>query len=58
MAQRRLLPKLKVKEVNADLWKDFERLFEAKGSAKYCWYMAWRPDQKDLRRDRTQAAKP
>ncbi|WP_436303456.1 GNAT family N-acetyltransferase [Variovorax sp. LjRoot290] len=29
-------------EVSAERWPDFERLFEAKGSPKYCWCMAWR----------------
>lgn len=32
-----------VREVNARLWDDFERLFEAKGGPNYCWCMAWRP---------------
>jgi GNAT superfamily N-acetyltransferase len=34
--------RLQVREVTADCWVDFERLFEAKGSPKYCWCMAWR----------------
>jgi GNAT superfamily N-acetyltransferase len=31
-----------VREVNARLWEDFERLFEARGAPNYCWCMAWR----------------
>lgn len=29
-------------EVDRDRWKDLERLFESRGSPKYCWCMAWR----------------
>jgi GNAT superfamily N-acetyltransferase len=49
MASTGPAPKLKVKEVSSELWADFEKLFEAKGSPKYCWCMAWRADQKDPR---------
>lgn len=36
------VPRLQVRAVTAERWADFERLFEAKGSPKYCWCMAWR----------------
>ena len=42
-----LRPKFNVKEVTSKTWTDFESLFEAKGSPKYCWCMAWRADPKD-----------
>jgi GNAT superfamily N-acetyltransferase len=35
-------PTFTVHEVDVTRWPDFERLFEAKGSPKYCWCMAWR----------------
>jgi GNAT superfamily N-acetyltransferase len=28
--------------VNSDRWSDFERLFECRGSPKFCWCMVWR----------------
>ena len=36
------MPRLLVHEVTPERWDDFERLFETKGSPKYCWCMAWR----------------
>jgi GNAT superfamily N-acetyltransferase len=36
-------------EVSAERWPDFERLFEAKGSPKYCWCMAWRASSAEAR---------
>lgn len=35
-------PRLKIHEVTAERWADFERLFEARGSPKNCWCMVWR----------------
>jgi GNAT superfamily N-acetyltransferase len=32
-----------------DHWDDFERLFEAKGSPKYCWCMAWRATAEEIK---------
>ncbi len=40
-------PRLQVKAVTAARWADFEKLFEARGSPKYCWCMAWRASSKD-----------
>ena len=42
-------PKFKVMKVTAERWDDFENLFGARGSPNYCWCMAWRAEQKDLR---------
>lgn len=39
-------PRLRVKEVTAARWGDFERLFEARGSPGYCYCMAWRATAK------------
>jgi Sortase and related acyltransferases len=47
MASSHVNIKLKVRVVDTETWKDFERLFETKGSPKYCWCMAWRADSKD-----------
>ncbi|QIL73318.1 GNAT family N-acetyltransferase [Diaphorobacter sp. HDW4B] len=30
------------REVTADRWTDFEKLFECRGSPKSCWCMVWR----------------
>jgi GNAT superfamily N-acetyltransferase len=49
MKERSKTPKLKVTEVTEDRWNDFEKLFSARGSPRYCWCMAWRADQKDPR---------
>ncbi|KQP12767.1 GNAT family N-acetyltransferase [Pseudorhodoferax sp. Leaf267] len=49
MATARTAPKLQVKPVTAARWDDFDQLFGARGSPKYCWCMAWRADQKDAR---------
>jgi GNAT superfamily N-acetyltransferase len=44
----RTASKLTFHEVDADHWDDFERLFEAKGSPKYCWCMAWRATKAEI----------
>ena len=44
-------------EVTADRWADFERLFEAKGSPKYCWCMAWRATPQEAKRSDSQHRK-
>ena len=54
MATRRDAPpkkpgKLQVREVTAARWDDFEKLFGARGSPNYCWCMAWRASQQELK---------
>ena len=44
-------------EVTADRWADFERLFEAKGSPKYCWCMAWRATPQEAKHTDSQHRK-
>jgi GNAT superfamily N-acetyltransferase len=39
--------RLTFKPVTKARWADFEALFEAPGSPKYCWCMAWRPMDAD-----------
>lgn len=39
---RDLQEPLTFQEVTAHRWPDFERLFESKGSPKFCWCMVWR----------------
>lgn len=61
-------PKFRVKPVTASTWADMEALFEAKGSPKYCWCMAWRAmenrsastnaDRKDALHERIRKRKP
>ena len=36
------LDRLTFHEVDQSRWADFERLFESRGSPKYCWCMVWR----------------
>jgi GNAT superfamily N-acetyltransferase len=36
------LDRLVFREVDQDLWPDFERLFESRGGPKACWCMVWR----------------
>ena len=47
----RTVSKLTFQEVDTDHWGDFERLFEAKGSPKYCWCMAWRATAEEIKLD-------
>lgn len=42
-------PTLAVHPVDADRWKDFERLFEARGGPSYCWCMAFRSTAQEIR---------
>ena len=35
-------PQLKFREVTAETWPDFEKLFESRGGPKSCWCMVWR----------------
>jgi GNAT superfamily N-acetyltransferase len=37
-----LTPKLAFREVDNNNWRDFERLFAARGGPKSCWCMVWR----------------
>ena len=37
------------REVTADTWPDFERLFESRGSPGYCWCMLWRATPQEAR---------
>lgn len=48
-AGKRTGPPFTVREVTPERWKDFERLFEAKGAPKYCWCMAWRATPAEAR---------
>ena len=41
---------LTFREVTAESWSDFERLFESVGAPKYCWCMAWRKTLEESRR--------
>ena len=50
MPAAKTVPTLEIHEVDADRWHDFERLFEAKGSPKYCWCMAWRATSEEAKR--------
>ena len=50
MPAAKTVPRLEIHEVNAARWHDFERLFEAKGSPKYCWCMAWRTTSEEAKR--------
>jgi GNAT superfamily N-acetyltransferase len=36
------LDRIVFREVDQDLWPDFERLFESRGGPKACWCMVWR----------------
>jgi GNAT superfamily N-acetyltransferase len=47
VAGARAAPKLTVKAVTPSRWADVETLFEARGSPKHCWCMAWRASSKD-----------
>ncbi len=40
---------LEFREVNAESWSDFERLFESVGGPKYCWCMAWRKTSEEAK---------
>lgn len=42
VTERETIERLTFREVTADLWPDFERLFESKGGPKACWCMVWR----------------
>ena len=60
--------KLRVKPVTPSTWADMELLFEARGSPKYCWCMAWRAmenrssstpaDRKNALHERVRQRKP
>ena len=39
--------KLQVRPVTRENWRDFERLFEAKGSPHYCWCTPYRSDSRE-----------
>ncbi|MBT1686822.1 GNAT family N-acetyltransferase [Dawidia soli] len=62
-------PKIKVKPVDKNTWKDFEAFFESKGAPSWCWCMVWRmtneelkhnhsPDRKEYLRKRVTAKTP
>ena len=51
------LDKLNFHEVGRGRWEDFERLFEARGSPKYCWCMVWRRMPRGVSRSDSQAKK-
>lgn len=36
---------LTIRPVTKECWKDFEALFEGRGSPHYCWCMAWRVNE-------------
>ena len=40
-------------EVTSDTWPKLEELFEGRGGPKYCWCMAWRRQQPDVRKLRS-----
>jgi GNAT superfamily N-acetyltransferase len=43
------LDRLVFHEVEQSRWADFERLFESRGSPKYCWCMVWRATAEEAR---------
>jgi hypothetical protein len=40
---------LTIREVTRKTWHDFEKLFESKGSPRYCWCMAWRATPAEIK---------
>jgi GNAT superfamily N-acetyltransferase len=38
------------REVDADRWGDFERLFEGRGGPRYCWCMVYRASKEEAKR--------
>lgn len=42
-------PKLAFREVDNNNWRDFERLFAARGGPKSCWCMVWRATTAEAR---------
>ncbi|MBI5715668.1 MAG: GNAT family N-acetyltransferase [Chloroflexi bacterium] len=42
MTEAAEIDRIVFREVTADTWTDFERLFECRGSPKACWCMVWR----------------
>jgi hypothetical protein len=42
--------RLVFREVTAETWGDFERLFESRGGPKSCWCMVWRAAGEEARR--------
>ncbi len=50
------IPQLEFREVTPDTWPEFERLFESRGSPKYCWCMVWRDGPVGIS-DKTRPAK-
>src|SRR5688500_16923662 len=43
--------KIKIKPVDKDMWKDFEKLFKSKGAPGYCWCMVWRMTKDELKQN-------
>lgn len=43
------LDSIKIKPVEQTNWTDFENLFECKGGPSYCWCMAWRMINEELK---------
>lgn len=50
-------PPLRVAEVSADTWHDFETLFESKGGPSYCWCMTWRATPAEKKHTQSDARK-
>ena len=42
MTETAVIDRIVFREVAADRWPDFERLFECRGGPKACWCMVWR----------------
>lgn len=42
MTEAAEIDRIVFREVTADTWPDFERLFECRGGPKACWCMVWR----------------
>lgn len=42
MIEPATIDRIVFREVTADTWPDFERLFECRGGPKACWCMVWR----------------
>lgn len=45
-----VIERIVFREVTADRWADFERLFESRGGPKTCWCMAWRGTPAEVNR--------
>lgn len=50
MTDRTTPAALTFREVDAERWEDFERLFEAWGGPKSCWCMVWRATGAETKR--------